>query len=276
MIKINDITTSKADLLITSKALAQSIKYLPRMIWTNIIFIGVITVLETAYHYIFIIRADNSMMTTLSSLNFAFLKLILLIFLIPFQMYNIQLTQHSKPLLLFAPFIKRTTWPILIESLKAIFIIIGYCIPLLILYALLFTFWNHLQEFLFQSHIYMSLFIFLTAFPVIIRSIQFHFIPFVIFFNQEYIKDKTKVLQRTIQVSKGIALPLLILGIVFSSLSAFLHSFIEKGIQPSISVINISFFGVNSLLKTIEIALLCVFLYLIYRAKDPSSNPKNV
>ena len=261
--------------MITGKALVQSIKNLPRIIWMNIIFIVIITVLETAYHYIFIIRADNSMMTTLSSLNFAFLKLIMLIFLIPFQMHNIQLAQHSKPLLLFSPFIKRTTWPILIESSKALLIIIGYCIPLLILYALLFTFWSHLQEFLFQSHIYMSLFIFLTAFPVIIRSIQFHFIPFVIFFNQEYIKDKTKVLKRTIQASKGIALPLLILGIVFSSLSAFLHSFIEKGIQPTVSIINISSFGANSFLKTIEISLVCAFLYLIYRAKDPSSLPKN-
>ena len=276
MIKINDITFSRTDILIIGKALFQSIKNLPRLIWINIMFIVLITVLETAYHYIFIIHANNDMMTTLSSLNFAFLKFILLIFLIPFQMYNTQLSQHSKPLLLFSAFIKRTTWPIIIESSKALLIVIGYSIPLLIAYILIFVFWNHLEQFLVQAHIYAGVFFFLIALPIITRSIQFHFIPFIIFFNQEYIKDKTKVLQRTIQVSKGIALPIMILGIILGSLSAFLHHFIEKGIEPSISLINISSFGINSLMKTIEISLMCAFLYFIYRAKDPSSTPENV
>ena len=283
MIQISDMTTSWKDIHTVKTAFWQSIKKLPHLLYSNSLFILAVILLEILYSYFLIWGANNALLVEITRSCFSLLAGTFLIFLVPFQLHKLHLKDPaSRPQ--FFHFVQKTVMPIVEESLIALAFLIGYgavCMIILISFFVILYFidpsllsnlenlFSPQDTFSFLKSLLLGLVIFTIMLPVAIRFIQFHFIPYIIFFSSAYTKTKNAV-KLSIQISKKLALPfhLLISGsyIIIAQINRFLP---KKNILTDINLANLSIFITNILISHSWMILFFAMYYFLYKARDP-------
>lgn len=276
MIQRQDFLTTASDFQIIVKSLKQSLLKLPRLIFLNALFMLLFILIKGFYSYKFIFKHENEFLTTLSNFNFSVLQFGFLIFLVPFQLHH----GDKFPIKEFSAFLKRTVWPVVIESCKALFYLAGYFFLCGILTGLALgglSLFIDISIFdtealeggeLNPQLILISLLVFLICSPLWIRSIQYNFIPFVIFFNEDYQAIKKEVLQKSILVSRGCALLIIPVFFVLPRIVEFIKSILLYPISTSETTLaHVTSFTIESILGLILVIYFCIFFYFIYHSK---------
>lgn len=258
--------------------------------YINILFILAFILLEIIYSYIFIWRADSAFSSALmSAAHLCFLGLAnaFFIFLVPFQLHKLHLPR-SAPCPKFFPFVQKTVNPVIIATLKAFFITMGYLIVCgavlgVICAFLLYPAFPSLFQSFFQVMKFepqsvfdfiklapLYLIINIIMFPAFTRYVQFHFIPYVIFFNSEYAKTK-QTLKLSIQLSKRLSLPIfLIIFLCSAPAGAYMYYVYrhKEKILEDINITNLLVFSTTSFISCSLAVFTFAVYYFLYKSKD--------
>ena len=267
MLRTNDFMTSLADIKIIKNSLVQSLFKLPRLIFLNLPLMILFVLFEGWYSYTLIFKHENELLSSVSDLNFAVLQFAFLIFLVPFQLHHQSSMSYKK----FTAFVKKHTWSVVIESCKAIMYLIGYLILTGASAYLAYFIYESLENLLILAIPLAILFILLSlgsSLCFLIRSIQYNFIPFVVFFDSEYQSTRKKAIQKSIKISKGVALPVTLVFVLFMILSQILQlTSLPNFITPEPTPLSVMSFIANSIIGLIFVIYFCSFFYYIYQAK---------
>ena len=272
MVKLNDFLTSVSDIQIIRKSLFQSLVKLPNLILLNLFFMIIFIVIKGVYSYTFIFGNENDFIKALNDFNFSILQFVFLIFLVPFQLH----WGSSKRK--FSEFLKDTAWPIVIESCKAFAYLCGYVflcgfVSVLILGGLnligIFDLEGiqDLESGLSYKAIPFYFLLFVIYLPLFIRSIQYNFIPFVVFFDKEYQETKKGAIKKSILVSKGAALLIIPLLFVLPPLLKAIRAPITEMIVPEMTSMSLTAFTIDSFVDLAAVICFCAFFYYTYHFK---------
>ena len=133
MLGFKSLWTTKADWVLTWKSLVQTYSILPQLIVFNSLFIVILLSAEIAYSYwilqklVYAPAGIQSLMKSAVQISFSVLAWTFLVFLVSYFLYNKTCTTKTAPLV-FKTFIRNNIWPIVVESLKVFFVVIGYAI----------------------------------------------------------------------------------------------------------------------------------------------------
>ena len=187
----------------------------------------------------------------LAAVAFSLLDWVLLFFLVPFSLYNLNFP--SKPLQ-FKPFIKRCIGPVIINYLKVFGITLFYlgagALTLLLTFTPKLINLDYLHPIIkiivmVIGGIFSIVFILLA----IIRGAQFVFIPMVIFFNKNYREKKVNPLKLSAQICRG-------LPVIF-----FIYIVVSVSFKTSFVIL-------DALFEIISVTFTSAFTYFIYSKKD--------
>ena len=278
LLGFKNLWPSFADLNLTKNAVLKSLLVFPKMLSKSIIFIIVFILLELLYFY-FLFPAKqlsivpgniNNILLSLTQSSFSLLQWVFLIFLIPFHLYNhgLKSVNSPKPLLEFKPFLARCVMPAVVDPIRALFVVILYGLAgiaigsvLIGLYAMSFTFEPALLKYLIIPFLI----------PAFIKIIHYTFIPFVIFFNKEYIENKKSSLKLSTFVCRGLPVVFLVLGFLPFGTIELLDSLLKTifyGPNQEVSSINIFYFSLSSLFRIASTIFTSSVLYFMYIEKD--------
>ena len=270
------------DLILIKDSFIQALKKLPWLIQKNILLIPAFIVLEVCYFQFLLPMESNEIIRTLARFSFSMLQWAFLIFLIPFQLYNQGAGALGKSLLQFQAFLARSIWPVIIDPIKAFFIILAYFILALILGSITFAliYFGGFEKTTSSGLLIMGIGGFFAGVFVlmsVIKAMQFSFIPMVIFFSRKYIEEKKSSLTLSVQVSRGLPFILILYWGAYSFFVSYL--LINKVILNLFSAESGWLFtdgplavGVMSLINIISVIHSCAFCYFIYTDKDKDNS----
>lgn len=292
MLGFKSLWTTKADWALTWRSLVQTYFILPRLIIFNSLFIVILLVLEIAYSYwilqklVYAPAGIQSLMASAVKLSFSVLAWTFLVFLVSYFLYNKTFTAKKAPLV-FKKFIRDNIWPIVVESFKVFFVLMGYAIGGLLSVSLLsflivlmmtqslggvlslldnallgmVAFVGGMGAILKSTDSIIMLCLFLTALiPSAIKAVQYLLMPYVVFFHKNF---KNNSLALSSRASHGIVIPmavtLIAVNVVYQPISSLI------GLLKSFQFLYI---GIDSLLRML-INIICIaVLYFIYVQKD--------
>lgn len=288
MFGFKNIWPRLSDWILVKNSTITSFKVLPKLIQINILIIIAFIILEVVYFHFFFPNKEflqipqiNEIFQSLTFFVFSLLQWAFLIFLVPFHLYNKSTNQKLKfktvlatyggltdeldtnQKLKFKPFLARSIWPIIIDPIKAFFVVLVFIFLSLILSAPVYFFAQ-------SNSILLYSMIFIVFLPTIIKALQFSFIPMVIFFCKDYIENKKSSLQLSIQVCRGLPIVLIVYWIIYFTIV----NLIERGNMTLFSGSGIFsknsplFYTVKSFLSIILIIYSSSVSYFIYAEKD--------
>ena len=281
LLGFKNLWPSLADLNLAKNAVLKSVQLFPKLFVKSIILITALILLELLYFYFLFPAKElsvvpgniNNILLSLTQSSFSLLQWVFLIFLIPFHLYNhgLKAVNSPKPLLKFKPFLARCVMPAIVDPIRALFVVILYAgggialgSALVGIYALSFTFEPSMLKY----------FIAPFLIPAFIKIIHYTFIPFVIFFNKEYIENKKSSLKLSTLACRGLPIVFLVLGFLSFGVIEFLDSLLKTicyGKSQEVSSINIFYFSLSSLFRAASTILTSSVLYFIYIEKDKTS-----
>ena len=292
MLGFKSLWTTKADWALTWKSLTQTYSILPRLIVFNSIFIGIILILEIAYTYwilqklVYAPEGIKNIMMYAVQLAFSVLGWTFLVFLVPYFLYNKTHITKKAPLVL-KTFIKNNIWPIVVESIKVFFVLIGYAIggilsvsllAFCIIFIITQSFWGVLglvdnallglvsligdPTSMFKSiePIVMFIMLFVALIPTLIKAVQYLLMPYVVFFHQKFTNNS---LSLSAKASYGIVIPMAVTLLTISLIYQPINSLV--GMLKSFQLLHI---GVDSLLRMLINIIYIAVLYFMYVQKD--------
>ena len=292
MLGFKSLWTTKSDWNLTWKSLVQTYHMLPRLVVFNSIFIVIILVLEIAYTYwisqklVYAPAGIKNIMMYSVQLSFSVLGWTFLVFLVPYFLYNKTHIAKKAPLVLKI-FIKDNIWPIVVESIKVFFVLIGYAIGGLLSVSLLAfciismitqNFWGVLgfldnallglvtlagdpsSTFKSVDAISMLIILFVALIPAMIKAIQYLLMPYVVFFHQKFTNNSLSLSAKS---AHGIVIPMAVtlftINLIYQPIS-YLVDFLK-----SIQLLHI---GVDSLFRMLINIIYIAVLYFMYVQKD--------
>lgn len=292
MLGFKSLWTTRTDWILTWKSLVQTYSILPRLIVFNSPFIAVLLVLEAVYSYwifqkmVYAPTGIQDLMKSAIKLSFSVLAWTFLVFLVSYFLYNKTFTSKTASLV-FRNFIKDNIWPIVVESLKVFFVLMGYAIGGLLSVSLL-TFFTALMitqslggvlglldnallglvafvgglSAVFKStDSVIILILFLIALtPSAIKAVQYLLMPYVVFFHKNF---KNNSLALSSRASHGIVIPMAVVLIAINTVYQPVSSLI--GFLKPAQLLHI---GIDSLLRML-INIICIaVIYFMYVQKD--------
>ena len=292
MLGFKSLWTTRADWMLTWKSLVQTYSIMPRLIAFNGLFIAVLLVLEIAYSYwilqkmVYAPAGIQNLMTSTIKLSFSVLAWTFLVFLVSYFLYNKTFTSKKTPLV-FRTFIKDNIWPIVIESFKVFFVLMGYAVGGLIsvsflTFCVVFIMTQSLGGVLSlldnallgmmafvggPGAVFTSidsvviLILFLTAMsPAAVKALQYLLMPYVVFFHKNF---KNNSLALSSRASHGIVIPMAVVLIAVNVAYQPVSSLI--GLLKSFQILHL---GIDSLFRML-INIICIaVLYFMYVQKD--------
>lgn len=292
MLGFKSLWTTKADWALTWKSLVQTYHMLPRLIIFNSIFIVIILILEIAYTYwissklVYAPLGIKNLMMSSVQLSFSVLSWTFLVFLVPYFLYNKTYITKKTPLVL-KTFVANNIWPIVVESIKVFFVLMGYAIGGIIIVSLLtsiiiFMITQSLGGVLglvdnallglvtlvgdpsstFKSidAVIMLIILLVALIPAIIKAVQYLLMPYVVFFHQKFTNNS---LPLSSKASKGIVIPMAVtlfaVNLIYQPI-LYLVDLLE-----SIQLLHI---GIDSLFRMLVNIVCIAVLYFMYVQKD--------
>jgi len=292
MLGFKSLWTAKADWALTWKSLIQTYHMLPRLIVFNSVFIVIILILEIGYTYwisqklIYAPAGIKNIMMYSVQLSFSVLSWTFLVFLVPYYLYNNTHTAKKAPLVL-KTFVKNNIWPIVVESIKVFFVLIGYALGgllsvslLVFLVTLIITqnFWGILglldnallglvtlagdpgSTFKSADAVIMLTILFVALIPSMIKAMQYLLMPYVVFFHQKFTNNS---LPLSAKAAQGIVIPMAVT--LFAINLAYQPILYLVNLLESIQFLHI---GVDSLFRMLINIIYIAVLYFMYVQKD--------
>ena len=184
----------------------------------------------------------DSIPTRLFEITMNFSIYVLVLFLSAVSLFN-KTFKPAQPLKIW-PFTLKITWPLLYESLRALFIIVGYS--------------------------------FLLIIPGVVKAVRYFLVTYIVFFNQNYHAGKLDALKHSHHLSQGYGWWIFLLFIVSPSLlsalpGVLIEEFLNMPLYQWLKYLFIVFFVYIGALISLYFVMVLFFLYC---AKDKEHLPE--
>lgn len=274
---LKNLLPNLIDLKLIVHGTGRALMIVPFLARSRILLIVILFIAQYLY-FSQILPKGNPLFFQVSNLAWTLIYTMIFILIVPLDLYNKSAKEAGSLTIKFGALTQRTSWPLIVETTKAFFFTsaIGF-----LFFVLAFVVYMLIEMIRTQSAVELGMFFeyisLLQEYPVLNSAIawpsrlvlcQFAFVPFVIYFNKNYIEKKTSSLKESLKLTKNLGLiiwavifiPISLLSLSVGDSSLFRYLFEATPYYISLPIL----FSVNIFLHLFFIA----FLYTLYASRD--------